>query len=87
MPSIKEAKLLKPVTETRGLYMCKQDMPWPLWPRDMVMTATGMFDKENLGCLCVIKSPPEGSTFFGSEIPTTAEGHVRIILNRGYHYF
>jgi hypothetical protein len=37
MPDMTEAFKLKSITDFRGLYMCKQSMPWPMWHRDMVM--------------------------------------------------
>src|SRR4051812_22618071 len=62
-------------------------MPWPLWPREMIFKATGIFDKINKGCLTVMKSIDTGKVFYGHEVPGTADGHVRIIIHRGYHYF
>lgn len=62
-------------------------MPWPLWPRDMVFKATGMFDPKNNSTLCVLKSIAEGDMFFGVPAPKTLDGHVRIDIRRGYHYF
>lgn len=46
-----------------------------------------MYDKKNKGVLSVCKSAPEGGKYFGIDVPATAEGHVRIDIKRGYHYF
>jgi hypothetical protein len=62
-------------------------MPWPVWPRDMIFTATGIFDKNNMACLSVMKSVESGDVWFGQAVPETEQGHVRIKINRGYHYF
>ena len=86
-PNVTSCDVLKPVTPSRGMYTCKQTMPWPLWPRDMTFGACGMIDKKNLGVLTVIKSVQEGEDYFGVKVPPTADGHVRIDLKRGYHYF
>lgn len=59
MPDMTEAVNLKPVTDFRGLYRCRQAMPWPIWPRDMIISVTGMFDKEKKAVLIVIRSPEE----------------------------
>ena len=87
MPFMHEAVKIKEVTDFRAIYNCKMGMPWPLWSRDMVFTGTGIFDKKNKACMCVIKSCEDSVPYFGEEIPATADGHVRIIIKRGYHYF
>ena len=87
-PNVTEASVFKPITPGRGLYQCKQSMPWPVWPRDMTFTATGMFDHQRGGgVLSCIKSVDVGSKYFGANVPDTADGHVRIDIKRGYHYF
>ncbi len=62
-------------------------MPWPLWPRDMLFKATGIFDPANKACLTCMSSVDTGSMWFGQEVPNTEDGHVRIIIKRGYHFF
>lgn len=87
-PNVTACDEIKQVTPNRGLYKCKQSMPWPMWPRDLTFTASGMLDHKNVGILTVIKSTDEkGGDYFGVPIPETAEGHVRIEIKRGYHYF
>lgn len=87
-PNVTSCEAVKEVTPTRGLYKCKQSMPWPMWPRDLTFTASGLLDRENVGILTVMKSTDEkGGVFFGFPIPETCEGHVRIEIQRGYHYF
>lgn len=92
-PNVTTAEVLKPVTPARGLYACKQIMPWPLWPRDMTFRACGIVtdrgwrnDKKSIGVLNIIKSVNEDEDYFGVKVPPTAEGHVRIDIKRGYHY-
>jgi hypothetical protein len=58
-PNVTSCDLIKEVTPIRGLYNCRQSMPWPIWPRQMTMEASGMFDKKNIGILSVIKSTAE----------------------------
>ena len=59
-----------------------------MWPRDLTFTASGLLDRKNVGILTVIKSTDEqGGDYFGVPIPDTADGHVRIEIKRGYHYF
>lgn len=58
-----------------------------MWPREMVFTATGLFDKENRACLSVMKSVDNLQTYFGVEVPQVQGGHVRTIIIKGYHYF
>lgn len=86
-PNVTDCKIINQVTNYRGMYVCKQTMPWPMWPREMIFSCTGMFDRENVACLSVLKSIQEGGMYFGVPTPNTAEGHVRIDLKRGYHYF
>jgi hypothetical protein len=87
-PNVTECQILKEVTTFRGLYNCKQTMPWPIWPRDMTFYATGMIDRQHAGgVLSVIKSAPEGSQYFQRDVPPCADGHVRIDIKRGYHFF
>ena len=87
-PNVTSCEEIKTVTPTRGLYKCKQSMPWPMWPRDLTFTASGLLDRKNVGILTVMKSTEEnGGDYFGIPIPATAEGHVRIEIKRGYHYF
>ena len=62
-------------------------MQWPIWPRDMIFKATGMYDRKNLAILTVLKSLPEDELFFNVPAPKTANGHMRIDIKRGYHYF
>ena len=64
-------------------------MPWPLWPRDMMFAVSGLVDRKNKAIITVMKSPSEedGAQYFGLPIPKTADGHVRIDIRRGYHYF
>lgn len=87
MPMITQAKKIKAVTNYRGLYSCKQTMPWPIWPRDFIFYATGIFDKPNKTALVVLKSTEDGQTFFGDTAPAVADGHVRMIIKRGFHQF
>eukprot|EP00347_Sterkiella_histriomuscorum_P011191 403373399 len=86
-PNVTDAKIIHKVTEYRGMHICKQNMQWPMWPRDMIFQVSGMYDRKNLACLSVLKSLDEGETFFNIPAPKTAEGHVRIDIKRGYHYF
>ena len=86
-PNVTEASVLKEVTDYRGMYRCQQTMPWPIWPRDMVFSATGFLDRERLACLSVLKSLAEDEEYFGARAPQTTEGHVRLDIKRGYHYF
>ena len=53
----------------------------------MVFKATGMFDAKNKSTLCVLKSTPDGEEYFGAISPPTLDGHVRIDIKRGYHFF
>ena len=53
----------------------------------MTFKATGMFDRSGVAALSCIKSVEAGSTYFGVQIPECADGHVRIDIKRGYHYF
>lgn len=62
-------------------------MPWPLWPRDMLFIATGIFDSANKACLTCMQSIEAGSSWFGQVVPETEEGHVRMFIKRGCHYF
>lgn len=62
-------------------------MPWPMWPRDMIFSCTGMYDRKNNACLSVLKSLNEEDMYFGVTSPKTSDGHVRIDIRRGYHYF
>ena len=89
-PNVTAIEEIKQVTPIRGLYKCKQSMPWPMWPRDLTFTASGLLDRKNVGILTVMKSTPEDTKsgeYFGVPFPATAEGHVRIEIKRGYHYF
>ena len=86
-PNIKSVDVVKELTPYRGLYSCKQTMPWPLWPREMVFSATGMFDVESQSCLTVMKTVHEGSTFFGTDVPALSTGYVKLDIKRGYHFF
>lgn len=86
-PNVTCCKPLKLLTPTKGLYTCLQTMPWPVWPRDMTFTASGMFDRKNNGLLTVLKSVPDDGKYFGSSIPAVEDGHVRIDIQRGFHYF
>lgn len=87
-PNVTSCEEIKTITPTRGLYKCKQSMPWPMWPRDLTFTASGLLDHKNVGILTVMRSTDEqGGEYFGIPIPPTAEGHVRIEIKRGYHYF
>jgi hypothetical protein len=89
-PNVTAIEEIKQVTPIRGLYKCKQSMPWPMWPRDLTFTASGLLDRKNVGVLTVMKSTPEDTnsgTYFGVPFPATADGHVRIEIKRGYHYF
>ena len=53
----------------------------------MIFKASGMYDRKNMAILTVLKSLPENSHFFGIPAPLTASGHVRMDIQRGYHYF
>jgi len=65
-PNVTAAKILQPITPGRGLYQCQQTMPWPIWPRDMIFSASGMFDHTRGGvALSCIKSVDEGAKYFG----------------------
>jgi hypothetical protein len=86
-PNVTSCTIVKEITPIRGLYSVKQSMPWPIWPRDMIFQACGMFDRKNKGVLSVCKSAPEGGKYFECPVPDTAQGHVRIDIKRGYHYF
>lgn len=86
-PNVTDAQKVHQVTEYRGMYTCKQGLQWPMWPRDMIFKATGMYDKKNTAVLTVIKSIEENETYFNVPSPQTSQGHVRIDLKRGYHYF
>lgn len=55
-PKVSDAKCLKKVTSYRGLYQVKEEMPWPLWPRMMVFSATGVLDKKNKAVLTCMKT-------------------------------
>lgn len=85
-PNVTECRIINKVTNYRGLFACKQTMPWPVWPRDMIFKGTGMFDRKNKACLLVVKSIDEDVPFFGVPAPKTQEGHVRLDIKRGYHY-
>jgi hypothetical protein len=61
-------------------------MPWPMAPREMIFTGTGIFDSQRKACLFVMKSLDAHTNFFEYEVPEAAENHVRIIMKRGYHY-
>ena len=86
-PNVTSTTVINQVSNYKGLYRCQQTMPWPLWPRDMVFKVTGMFDEKTNSCICVLKSEKEGQMFFGVPAPATLDGHVRIDIQRGYHYF
>ena len=60
-----------------------------MWPRDMTFAVSGLVDRKNKAILTVMKSTPEepGSLYFGHPIPKSADGHVRLDIKRGYHYF
>lgn len=61
-PNVTSASVLKELTPSRGLYTCKQTMPWPIWARDMTFKASGMFDSSRGGgILTVIKSADVGA--------------------------
>jgi len=62
-------------------------MPWPMWPREMIFKSTGIFDRANKACLSVCKTVSSGKQWFGYEVPNVSDGHVDIIINRGYHFF
>ena len=62
-------------------------MPWPLWPREMTFSATGILDRPNKAVLLVLKSEKEGDTFFGTPVPGVHKKFVHLTINRGYHYF
>lgn len=59
-PQIKEVSVLKSMTHYRSLFICKQDMPWPLAPREMVCTGTGIIEPHNKAALYVMRSIDEG---------------------------
>jgi len=61
-------------------------MPWPVNPRNEV-TGTGLCDAKNNAFLFVMKTLETGEHFFDQVIPEVEDGHVRIIMKRGYHYF
>jgi len=86
-PEVTDATVLRQLTNYKAMYTCKQNMPWPLWPREMIFSATGIFDKNKKSCLSVMKSVESGKTWFGTPVPDTADGFVRVIIKRGYHYF
>jgi hypothetical protein len=88
-PNVTSCDIIKEITNSRGLYSCKQSMPWPMWPRDMTFNVSGLVDKKNKAILTVMKSAPEDpdSKYFGFPVPKTADGHVRLDIKRGYHYF
>ena len=62
-------------------------MPWPIWDREVQCMATGMFDNERKALLSVCQSIDAGVKVFGMEIPETAEGHVRVDMKKGFHFF
>jgi len=57
------------VTNYRGMYVLKQSMQWPVWPREIVIKASGMIDRKNNGCLVVLKSVDEGQKYFDVPCP------------------
>lgn len=48
------------MTDNRGVYSIKQTMPWPIDPREMKITGTGLCDKNNKAFLFVMKSVETG---------------------------
>jgi hypothetical protein len=50
-PDIAENITLKMLTKTRGMFQYKQQMPWPLNPRDAVSASSCVFDKVNKALL------------------------------------
>ena len=62
-------------------------MPWPMWPREIQCIATGMFDRKNKACMLVCHSIEGGLNLFEFDVPHAAEGHVRVDMKRGFHYF
>jgi hypothetical protein len=88
-PNVTSCDIIKEITSSRGLYSCKQSMPWPMWPRDMTFHVSGLVDKKNKAILTVMKSTSEDpeAKYFGFQIPKTSDGHVRLDIKRGYHYF
>lgn len=58
-----------------------------MWPREMIFSTTGMFDKKHNAALSIIRSIDEGQLYFNEPAPKTKEGHIRLDIKRGYHYF
>eukprot|EP00347_Sterkiella_histriomuscorum_P007904 403347117 len=86
-PQVTECKQIKEISGYRGLYLCQANMVWPVWPREMIFTGTGMYDRENKAVLLVVKSPSDDSCYFDMNVPETTEGYVRIDIKRGFHHF
>ena len=62
-------------------------MQWPVWPREIIFKGSGMYDRKNKGCLLVVKSADDDSTYFDMKVPETSEGYVRVDLKKCFHYF
>jgi len=86
MPNVIYTEPVKELSHYRRLHHIKQHMPWPVANRDMVVRTSGMFEPEDKSLICVMKSVTE-PTFFGATIPPPDKGHVRMNIERGYHYF
>ena len=86
-PNITSAQQIKRVTNYRGLYEFKESMPWPIWPRQLLCEATGVFEEENLAVLTVLRSVPLQEEIFGHTFEKVESGHVELLLRKGYHYF
>ena len=68
-PKVTECGILKQVTNYRGLYYCQQGLGWPMWPRDMIFTETGIADKKNKAILVVLRSLESNSQYFQTPAP------------------
>jgi hypothetical protein len=61
-------------------------MPWPIAPREIICTGTGIFDSKLKSCLFVMRSLEPHDMFFDYEVPEAAENHVRVEMKKGYHF-
>ncbi len=62
-------------------------MAWPVKPRDMIFSGSGVLDRKNRAVLTMLRTLEDDEMYFGVKTPKAAPGHVRLEVKRAYHYF
>lgn len=86
-PQVTGCQNFHSVTTHRGLYVVQQNMAWPVKPRDMIFSGSGVLDRKNRAVLTMLRTLEDDEMYFGVKTPKAAAGHVRLDVKRAYHYF